>query len=119
MSDAHYRFERILVERRDAGIVVFTINRPERMNATDDVLHREFALLPRRFDEDDAARVAVLTGAGKAFSAGGDYAAIAAEADDYARQLALTPEKPQIVGGMPACRTPTRSTGTASWRERE
>src|SRR3546814_4377213 len=66
MSDAHYRFERILVERRDAGIVVFTINRPERMNATDDVLHREFALLPRRFDEDDAARVAVLTEIGRA-----------------------------------------------------
>src|SRR3546814_17120017 len=71
MSDAHYRFERILVERRDAGIVVFTINRPERMHATDVVLPPEVALLQRRFDDADAARVAVLTGPGQAFSAGG------------------------------------------------
>jgi len=106
MRDPHYGFERILVERRENGIVLFTINRPERMNATDDVLHREFALLPRRFDEDESAKVAIVTGAGRAFSAGGDYAAIAAEADDYARKLAMTRETLQIVSGLLDCRKP-------------
>src|SRR3546814_20393235 len=86
------------------------------MNAADDGLQRECALLPRRFDEDDAARVAVRTGAGKAFSAGGDYAAIAAEADDYARKLAMTRETLQIVGGLLDCRKPIVSaiTGPAA-----
>jgi enoyl-CoA hydratase len=106
MQDTHYRFERILVERHEHGVVLFTINRPERMNATDDVLHREFALLPRRFDEDQDGRIAIVTGAGRAFSAGGDYAAIAAEADDYTRKLTMTRETLQIVGGLLDCRKP-------------
>lgn len=58
--------------RRDGMVAIITINRPERMNRLDaeivDGLHDRW----RQFMGDDAARVAVLTGAGKAFSAGAD-----------------------------------------------
>lgn len=106
MSEFDYGFARILVSRPEAGVVLFTLNRPERMNATDEVLHRELAALPRRLDRDGSARVAVITGAGRAFSAGGDYRSIADEAGDYARKLAMTQETLDIVNGLIDCRKP-------------
>jgi len=57
---------------RDGMVAIITINRPERMNRLDaeivDGLHDRWV----QFMGDDAVRVAVLTGAGKAFSAGAD-----------------------------------------------
>lgn len=57
---------------RDGMVAIITINRPERMNRLDaeivDGLHDRW----RQFMGDDAVRVAVITGAGKAFSAGAD-----------------------------------------------
>lgn len=105
MSD-RYNFSRILVERRDDGIVLFTLNRPERMNAADALMHREMALLPRLLDEDEEAKVAVITGAGRAFCAGGDYNDIAAEADDFQRKTLMMRETLQILYGMVECRKP-------------
>ena len=57
---------------RDGMVAIITINRPERMNRLDaeivDGLHDRWV----QFMGDDAVRVAVITGAGKAFSAGAD-----------------------------------------------
>jgi enoyl-CoA hydratase len=64
-------------EQRDA-IVVVTIDRPERRNAVDGPTAEELASAFRRFDADDSASVAVLTGAGGTFCAGADLKAIAA-----------------------------------------
>lgn len=57
------------------GIATITLNRPEKYNAfTKDMILRWAALLERAA-LDDAVRVIVLTGAGKAFCAGGDVGA--------------------------------------------
>lgn len=65
-----------LVEYRlDGHIATITLNRPEKLNAFDADLVRALAGKLRRFDEDNAARVAILTGAGKAFSTGADVKA--------------------------------------------
>jgi len=65
-------YRHLLFERRDNGVVVITINRPEVMNATNARLHWELTQVWLTVDADPEARVAVITGAGKAFSAGGD-----------------------------------------------
>lgn len=65
-------FERIRVEHRDGGVVVLTLNRPEKMNAIDDVLHRELSQLPRAIQQDARVRCAVITGEGANFCSGGD-----------------------------------------------
>ncbi|MBX7252348.1 MAG: enoyl-CoA hydratase/isomerase family protein [Candidatus Promineofilum sp.] len=65
-------FQHILFERREHGIVWLTLNRPEALNAADRRLHTELVEVWRTLDRDPAARVAVVTGAGRAFSAGGD-----------------------------------------------
>jgi enoyl-CoA hydratase len=66
-------FEVFRIEHRGAVAVVW-MNRPEKLNAMNPTFFRE---LPRVLDHlfhDTDARAVVLTGAGKAFSAGGDIA---------------------------------------------
>ncbi|HEY8093948.1 MAG TPA: crotonase/enoyl-CoA hydratase family protein, partial [Acidimicrobiales bacterium] len=60
----------------DGPIVVVTIDRPERRNAVDRDHAEALAAAFRRFDEDEALRVAVLTGAGGAFCSGADLHAL-------------------------------------------
>lgn len=67
------RYEHLLVERRDHGIAVVTLNRPERLNAVNRALHADLASFSRDAQEDATVRVVVLTGAGRAFCAGGDF----------------------------------------------
>jgi enoyl-CoA hydratase/carnithine racemase len=61
----------VTYERKNA-IVTITLNRPERLNALGAAVRNEMATAWRRFDEDGDARVAILTGNGRAFSVGRD-----------------------------------------------
>jgi enoyl-CoA hydratase/carnithine racemase len=66
----------LLYEKKDR-IVTITLNRPERMNALSVELMYRLIESWKRFDEDEDAWVAVVTGAGdKAFCAGADLAEI-------------------------------------------
>ena len=69
--------EPVLYEAGADGIVTLTLNRPETRNPlTDaDMLDAILAALAR-LEADPAARVAILTGAGKAFSSGGNMHAM-------------------------------------------
>src|SRR5262244_2488129 len=70
MNYSDYRH--LLFDKKPNGVVAITINRPEVMNATNARLHWELTQVWLTIDADPAARVALITGAGKAFSAGGD-----------------------------------------------
>src|ERR1700747_3646186 len=63
--------------RADGALRIITLNRPDDLNAVNDNLHVGLARLWQRLTDDPTARAAVLTGAGKAFSAGGDFAYLA------------------------------------------
>ena len=92
--------------RSDGPVRVVTLNRPDDLNATNHVLHAGLASLFPQLDADDEARVAVITGAGRAFSAGGDFAYLdELSKDAELRHLTLTHGR-QIVTGMVACRLP-------------
>ena len=60
----------------DGPVAVVTIDRPEVANAIDRPTAEALADAFRRFDEDEAAAVAVLTGAGGKFCAGADLKAM-------------------------------------------
>ncbi|AEF88675.1 Naphthoate synthase [Delftia sp. Cs1-4] len=68
------QFSTLQVERNVGGdgITVLTFNRPEKRNAMNPLLHREATAALAKLRYDDATRVVVITGAGKAFSAGND-----------------------------------------------
>jgi enoyl-CoA hydratase len=55
------------------AVRIVTLNRPEAMNATNEALHDALIAVWRHIAEDTEARAVVLTGAGRAFSAGGDF----------------------------------------------
>src|SRR4029077_18827479 len=78
-------YQHLAFERRPNGVVLITINRPEVLNATNDRLHWELTQIWLTLDADADARVAVVTGAGRAFSAGGDLAMVDANSRDPKR----------------------------------
>jgi len=63
-----------IVVHADGAVRIVTLNRPAQMNATNAELHRGIAEVWRELVADREAKVAILTGAGPAFSAGGDFA---------------------------------------------
>jgi enoyl-CoA hydratase len=90
----------------EGTIRIVTLNRPEQLNATNHVLHAGLAGLFPQLDADDDARVAVLTGAGRAFSAGGDFGYLDELTRDKALRDATIAHGRQIVTGMVRCRLP-------------
>lgn len=65
-------YEHLVFERREHGVMVVTLNRPETGNAVNARLHRELGQVWRDVGEDPSVSVAVLTGAGDAFCSGGE-----------------------------------------------
>ena len=55
-----------------AGIARITLNRPDRLNALNDLMQVEIADAVAQADADGGVRVVIITGAGRAFCAGGD-----------------------------------------------
>lgn len=90
----------------DGPVRIVRLNRPEQLNATNHELHHGLAELFPQIDADAEARAVVITGNGRAFSAGGDF--------NYLHELIRDPELRavslghgrQIVSRMVACRVP-------------
>jgi enoyl-CoA hydratase/carnithine racemase len=95
-----------LVVEIDGPIRIVRLNRPDDLNSTNHVLHEALSRLWPQLDADIEARAVVLTGNGRAFSAGGDFDYI----DELSRDPALRHESlthgRQIVMGMTRCRLP-------------
>jgi enoyl-CoA hydratase/carnithine racemase len=62
----------LLVDRREDGVAVLTLNRPEKRNALSIEMRYALAALLRELGEDDSVGALVLTGAGTAFCSGMD-----------------------------------------------
>jgi enoyl-CoA hydratase len=69
-------FKHLTFESKPNGVLLVTINRPEVLNAANARLHWEFTQIWPVVDADPKTRVVVVTGAGKAFSAGGDLSLV-------------------------------------------
>ncbi len=90
----------------DGPLRIITLNRPEELNAVNDDLHVGLARIWNRLSLDPTARVAVITGAGKAFSAGGDFNYIKELSEDVDLRTKTIIDGREIVMGMVRCRIP-------------
>jgi enoyl-CoA hydratase len=99
-------YNHLLFERREHGVLLITMNRPEVYNAADEAMHSQLATLWNDVARDDETRVAVITGAGKAFSAGGDLAMVQRMAGDYDRTTRMLSEMSDLVYNMASCDKP-------------
>ena len=105
----------MLYERYPAGhYAIFTMNRPDRLNAQGAVMREELTSALAEFTRDPEMRVGIVTGAGRAFSAGADLREMAerdtaaGNQEDQAR-LAEMPPEVQMEGlrlGQPFSRNP-------------
>lgn len=70
-------FSTILFDVKDNGVATITLNRPDLFNSFNDIQIGEVLTACKQAKEDPTIKVLVLTGAGKAFSAGGDAGMLA------------------------------------------
>ena len=74
-------YEHIILEKK-GGIAKITINRPDALNALHPTTHQELQDAFLSLDKDPESKVIVITGAGRAFCAGGDLKYISSQSDD-------------------------------------
>jgi enoyl-CoA hydratase len=99
-------YQQLTFSRRDNGVLLITLDRPEKYNAADEGMHGELARVWNDVDADPRTRVAVITGAGKAFSAGGDLAMVERMAGDYERVSHMLKEMSALVYNIINCEKP-------------
>ncbi len=92
--------------RADGGLRIITLNRPDDLNAVNDALHVGLARIWEELNEDVDARAAVITGAGRAFSAGGDFNYLDELRNDEALRQKTIKHGRDLVIGMVRCRIP-------------
>ena len=56
----------------EQGVMTITLNRPERLNSFNDVMHQQLSECLKQAERDDAIRCLLITGAGRGFCAGQD-----------------------------------------------
>jgi enoyl-CoA hydratase/carnithine racemase len=95
----------LLVERQDK-ILTITLNSPENLNAFTGSMHSSMSRIWDDVNDDPDVHVVVLTGAGRAFSAGGNVIAMQQKIDDPDAWDAGMPEARRIVFRMLECDKP-------------
>ncbi|MCH9834617.1 enoyl-CoA hydratase/isomerase family protein, partial [bacterium] len=79
-SDRYAPYDRLRFDWPDnhsGGVLQITLDDPDTMNATDAAMHLQLSRVFREINDDGDVRAVVVTGAGRAFSAGGDLEWIA------------------------------------------
>jgi enoyl-CoA hydratase len=99
-------YQQLTFSRRDNGVLLITLDNPAKYNAADEVMHTELARVWKDVAADPETRVAVITGAGKAFSAGGDLAMVERMAGDYDRVSHMLGEMSDLVYNIINCEKP-------------
>src|SRR2546425_3966492 len=105
MTMDYSAYQHLLIEKRD-GIALLTINRPESLNSTNFRLHYELSRVWLDLAADDEVRVAVITGAGRAFSAGGDFEVVEKSMGNLEVVAQTMKEARDIVHNMINCDKP-------------
>lgn len=101
-------YETIRIEKRENGVALAMLNRPEKLNAVDDTLHHELMRLSGDADSDPEVKVLLITGAGRAFCAGGDFSSGGAQPGKTGPGSLLR-EARQIVENLLDCEKPVIS----------
>jgi enoyl-CoA hydratase/carnithine racemase len=74
LNPAGFETPQTFLWEADGGILTVTLNRPDRLNALSSQLQSELAAFWARVRDEPELRCVILTGAGRAFSAGADTA---------------------------------------------
>lgn len=98
-TDRYSAFDQLRFDRPSAGVLRITLDGPN-LNAVGPQAHAQLADVWPVVDRDPDTRVALLCGAGKAFSAGGSFDLIDGIVDDYAVRTRVLREARDLVRNL-------------------
>lgn len=106
MSPIYEKYTRLLIEMPEPNILKVTMNRPNQLNAADATMHRELVNIWKDVDADPEVSAVIITGAGKAFSAGGDLDVVQGMIDEFSTRMTVWKEARDLVYNMINCSKP-------------
>lgn len=106
MTDRYAAYERLRFDRPADRILRITMEAPGRLNAADETMHEELGRIWKDVDADPDVSVAILRGAGDAFSAGGDFDMIDKMIDDFQVRARVWKEARDLVYNVINCSKP-------------
>jgi enoyl-CoA hydratase len=109
MSDRYAAYQRLLFDRPHPRVLRVTMSNPGRLNAADRVMHDELGRIWRDIDADPSVSAAILTGEGRAFSAGGDFKMIERMIEDFNTRAGVWKEARDLVYNIVNCSKPVVS----------
>ncbi|ADU51198.1 Enoyl-CoA hydratase/isomerase [Thermaerobacter marianensis DSM 12885] len=103
------QYRRLQLGWAEPGILEVVLERPETLNSIDAETHTELARIWRDLDADAQVRVVLVRGAGKAFSAGGDFRLVEAIIQDPQVRVRVWKEARDLVYNLIHCSKPVVS----------
>ncbi|MAI49119.1 MAG: enoyl-CoA hydratase [Rhodospirillaceae bacterium] len=106
MTDRYAAYERLKFDTPADRILRITMDAPGRLNAADEIMHDELGRIWKDVQDDPGVSVAILRGAGEAFSAGGDFDMIENMIDNYETRVRVWREARDLVYNVINCSKP-------------
>ncbi len=106
MTDRYASYERLKFDRPGDRILRITMEAPGRLNAADETMHDELGRIWKDVENDPDISVAILRGAGDAFSAGGDFEMIEKMIDTFEVRARVWKEARDLVYNVINCSKP-------------
>ena len=106
MTDRYAGYERLKFDKPEDRILRITMDSPGRLNAADETMHDELGRIWKDVENDPDVSVAILRGAGDAFSAGGDFDMIDKMIDNFETRARVWKEARDLVYNVINCSKP-------------
>lgn len=108
MSDIkkYGNYQRLRFDRPYPGVLRVTLDNPGKKNSIDEIMHPEMVRVRHDISNDDETAVVILTGAGDAFCAGGNFDMVKQMVENYDIRMKNLREARDVVYNMINCTKP-------------
>jgi enoyl-CoA hydratase len=100
------RYTAFRVDMPEDGVLLLTMNHPDRLNTLDKAGHAEIADIWKQVHADDRVRSVLLNAEGRAFSAGGDFSLVEELTQDFEARVRMWYEARDLVHNILDCSKP-------------